>query len=261
MNLVKILSTGNFSSRRDLARFLARLWSPGISLPAEILGKILAAGNFASRRDSRQDSRRDFGRQEFSFPPRIPLRFWPPGISFPAEILGKILAAGNFASRRDSRQDSRRDFGRREFSFPPRIPLRFWPPGISFPAENPAGNENPAGQNLAGILARFPAGFPAGSRSFFYKGGPCVAHKNRGMARNERLVSLAGKLNLFWLTFFCHEKLHHFVCSELVSFIILASVSCAVCKNCDVIRLEKTYSLTRAHKLELHSRNTYLRRT
>ena len=85
MNLVKILATGNFSSRRDLARFPARLWPPGISLPAEILGKILAAGNFASR----QDSRRDFGRREFSFPPRIPprfpARFWPPGISFRAE--------------------------------------------------------------------------------------------------------------------------------------------------------------------------------
>ena len=108
MNLVKILSTGNFSSRRDLARFPARLWSPGISLPAEILGKILAAGNFASRRDSRQDSQRDFGRREFSFPPRIP----------------------------------------------PRFPARFWPPGILFPARN----ENPAGQNLAGIPARFPAG-------------------------------------------------------------------------------------------------------
>ena len=114
MNLVKILATGNFSSRRDLARL------------------------------------------------------WPPGISLPAEIPGEILAAGNLASRRDSRQDSRRDFGRREFSFPPRFPARFWPPGISFPAENhagiPAGNENPAGQNLAGIPARFPAGFPAGSR-------------------------------------------------------------------------------------------------
>ena len=116
MNLVKILSTGNFSSRRDLARFPARLWSPGISLPAEILGKILAAGNFASRRDSRQHSRRDFGRREFSFPPRIPprfpARFWPPGISFPAENPAgfppgmKIPPAKiSPGSRRDSRRD------------------------------------------------------------------------------------------------------------------------------------------------------------
>ena len=105
MNLVKILATGNFSSRRDLARFPARLWPPGISLPAEILGKILAAGNFPSRRDFRQDSRRDFGHREFHFPPRI-----PPGMKIPPAKISP-------GSRRDSRWDSRQ--------VPAKIPVLF----------------------------------------------------------------------------------------------------------------------------------------
>ena len=79
--------------------------------------------------------------------------------------------------------------------------------------------------------------------------GSCVAHKSRGMARNERLVSLAG--NLFWLTFFCREKLHHFACTELVSFIILASVSCAVCNFARAMACVKIEMLSALRKLIL----------
>ena len=86
----------------------------------------------------------------------------------------------------------------------------------------------------------------AGDRAEF---GPCVAHKNRGMARNERLVSLAG--NLFWLTFFCHEKLHHFACTEVVSFIILESVSCAVCNFARAVAYVKIAMLSALRKLIL----------
>ena len=77
--------------------------------------------------------------------------------------LVKILATGNFSSRRDLA----RLWPPAEFRFPPRFSARFWPPGISLPAENPAGNINPAGQNLAGIPARFPAGSRQDPGPFF----------------------------------------------------------------------------------------------
>ena len=82
---------GHQGSCRDSRKHPGEILAAEKLLPGENLdGEILAAGILASRRDSRQDSRRDFGRGDFCFPVRFP--------------------AG-----------SRRDFGRREFRFPARI--------------------------------------------------------------------------------------------------------------------------------------------
>ena len=45
------------------------------------------------------------------------------------------------------------------------IPVRFWPPGFFFPAGISLGNENPGGQNLAGILPRILPRFSPGSNN------------------------------------------------------------------------------------------------
>ncbi len=80
MNLVKILAAGNFSSCQALG---------------EISGKIMAGRMIASRSESWQDSRQDYGRRQFRFPPGIPAwmspGFWLPGFSFPPRILPGFL--------------------------------------------------------------------------------------------------------------------------------------------------------------------------
>ena len=72
--------------------------------------------------------------------------------------------------------------------------------------------------------------------------------QNRGMARNERLVSLAG--NIFWLTFL-PRKIAHFACTEMITFIALASVSCEVCNFARAVACVKIAMLSAVRKLIL----------
>ena len=68
---------------------------------------------------------------------------------------------------------------------------------------------------------------------------------------------------------FLPQKLHYFACIELVSFIVLTSVSCAVCNFARAVACVKIAIFSALRKpilshdliphLELHSRNTYLR--